>query len=99
MATNAEEKAQKLSKVKLPKTFSHNGIDVTVLVDPYYTRGLLGVWVRAQKDGKELYVNNPLLYHNPPMKHFLGDELKEDHEEVIKTIIVQTICTVNKIPY
>lgn len=112
---SAEEKslikAQELAKQPL-NNFSFKGYDIEILGQPIEENGLLKVSVKAYKDGKKLFVDNPLLYKNPPiMVHdgtyykttlpTINDEIDapnfvEDPLQALKEIIVETIRILNK---
>ena len=103
--------AKKLAKISLPNKFAHRGYDIEIVQQPYFNGGLLGVWVKASKDGRELFVDNPLLYKNPPTRvpngsFRIGKDFKnrdinipnfvENPEKALKEIIIQTVEVLNK---
>ncbi len=105
-------KAQELSKAKLPKKFSLNGFDIEIISLPIELNGNLNVSIRAWKNGKELFIDNPLIYQNPPIMVPDGTYHKvinpmtgveeeksnfvEDLEQALKEIIVDTVRITGK---
>lgn len=70
-------------------------IRIEPISQPYIeNKDILGVSVRAYIDStdEELFVDNPLLYKNPPIK--VNDQ--EDVLGALKEIIVQTVKVLNK---
>ena len=99
-------KARELAKTPIPSTFTRFGIDIRISRFPTVENGMLKVSVRAWKDGRELWVNNPLYFKNPPIMvpdgtyHKIIDEkgkeqdvmnLVEDPLEALKQIIADTV--------
>lgn len=95
-------KVKEFCKVKLPKTFMYNGFEITPYTDPKQVGDLLQISVSVKKDGEYIFVDNPLLYKNPPaLVHdgtfYLDEEgkeqpnFKEDFQELLQTIIGQTV--------
>lgn len=106
----AKFKAQEMAKIALT-AFSKNDIDVTILDQLREINGLLYVIVSATKNGKELNVDNPLIFKNPPImihdgtfhvkKDSLGNDVEimnyeENVEEALKEIITDTIRILNE---
>ena len=62
-------KAQELSKVKLPKTFTYADTDITIEEGPRLHPN--GVWVEvvvsAKRGGSDLVLDNPYQFENPPI--------------------------------
>ena len=74
-----KEKAKALAKVKLTKLDKY---DIESISEE---NGLLKVIVKGQ--GKR----NPFYFKNPPIMVPDGDDFKEDHEEALKQILLQTL--------
>lgn len=85
-------------------------IEIVRIIDKA-DEGTICVIARAEKNNKRLKVNNPLCFQNPPVKvpdgtkrieiDELGmerevDNFKEDAEEALKEIVLQTIEVQNK---
>jgi hypothetical protein len=103
-----QAKADLLAKVPLTQ-FDLRGYSV-IIKELTTEKNMLKVWVEATKDGKPIFVDNPLYYLNPPYKVPDGTfttaqvrdrsgktterqvaNFKEDPEEALKEIIVQTL--------
>lgn len=113
LATDLKEKlkVKALVDVNLEPEYEFRGIRFVIIDPPRDDNGLLSVSVRAFDGERELTVNNPLQYKNPPImvptgtyhleKDIKGntmvvDNLIEDKREVLKVIIAQTIEFLNK---
>ena len=90
---------RELTKIK-PHKFSRDGVDVEI-VEVSQSGNLLRVVAKAWRNGIELPVNNPLLYHNPPM--LVPDDtfetvdgkqvanFTENPQEALRQIVLETI--------
>lgn len=92
----AKIKANKLAKIILPKTFSLNDYDIEILEQPGIEKGLLKVVIKASKDGKELFIDNPLYFQNPPLMVHDGTKYVEDHQQALKEIIIRVVKITGK---
>lgn len=103
-------KARELAKVNLPKDFTYKGISIHVIYGPVESQGKLYIAVEASSEGKKLFIDNPLIYLNPPIMVHDGtyhkrlnsnNELEdfpnyvEDLETALKQIIIQTVEVLN----
>jgi len=104
-------KATCLAKVRFNNNqFIHKGYRIIFIKTPIVENGLLKVTVRAFFDNKEIILNTPFLYKNPPImvadgtfrnKTFNGSRVtlpnfKENTTESLKEIIVQTVERASK---
>lgn len=71
---HAAYRADALSKVKLPKTFTLDGVTVTITAGPrlHENGKWLEVELTAKRGGVALRVDNPYQFENPPIKHHDG---------------------------
>lgn len=81
-------KAGVLAKVKLPKTFTLDGVTVTITAGPRLHEN--GKWVEveltAERGGVALRVDNPYQFENPPVMHHDGtwrQEISAIHNSVV----------------
>lgn len=104
-------KAHALSQTNLGD-FSLRGVDVAILTPPIVNESLLTVSVKARKNNQPLIVDNPLIFHNPPImvhdgtyhEQFLPEfnttvqkqNYVEDPLKAFQEIIVQAIELQNK---
>lgn len=98
-----------LAKIGAVEKFERYGFDIEIL-STVFVKDRLSVVLRAWKDGKEIEVNNPFEYINPPInvpdgtksemafagKIFLVDNFKEDVDEALKIIVAQTLKLICK---
>ena len=85
-------KLNKFINCGLKGIFTSRGFTIKIMSGPIISDGLLQVSVEAQKNGKKLFVDNPLQYKNPPILVPDGNgKFKEDVAEALKEIITQTI--------
>ena len=76
----------------------------------YTTSGAVEVIISAKRDGKELRVNNPYLFYNPPIKvadgtkrteiledgtEILVDNFEVNPKKALEEIIIQTLKSQN----
>lgn len=102
-------KAEELSKIKL-SDFSRDDYDIKIVSQPKLSGNLLEISVIATKDKKKIEIDNPLQFLNPPImvpdgtyhKEIIFDRetdihnFREDPEEALHQIIVQTIKLFDK---
>lgn len=68
----SEIKVKELAKIKLPKKFIHNGYNIEIVEQPYWTlrngNTLLIIIIRASQNGQPLNVDDGVFeYINPPI--------------------------------
>lgn len=60
-------KVDAYAQAKLPTTFEHDGLTITVVEGPTRDGAALRVTLAASQGGKPVELNNPFLFVNPPV--------------------------------
>lgn len=105
-----QRKSELLKESKSSSSHTYKGINFTFLSEPIIDGAKLVVNIQAVKNGKNLFVDNPLIFINPPIKVPDGtyhieqnlegndievDNFKEDPAEALKEVIYQVVKTQN----
>ena len=107
-------KAKELAKQKFDRVndidFEKDNIKIKIETLTYTTSGAVEAIISAKRDGKELRVNNPYLFYNPPLKvpdgtkkieilkdgtEILVDNFEVNPKKALEEIIIQTIKSQN----
>lgn len=100
------ERAKILSEVVTPPPYAYEDLQITIHSNKVFPDGRLEVIASAFRNGKPVFVDNPLYYLNPPIKAPNGTWRKEtiegieadlenfddNPEEALKQIVGQTIA-------
>lgn len=100
-------KTRELAKQRLPDSFILRGITIQIIKQPIYEKNSIKIYIRAQKAGKELNLDNPFYFFNPPIlvpsgqtqtifdhptNRFMEIPIYEENpQEALKENIIQTL--------
>lgn len=79
-------RADAYATASLPASFEHDGLSITVVEGPVREGAVLRVTLAASQDGKELPLNNPFLFVNPPVM------VRESDPETGETVLREDLA-------